>query len=132
MNVNPKPITKDTFLPERIIVLALSVFLCAGSAMLYARNSRPIAKITVDNNGKLESRTLFEIEKELKEARKVQINSAEIEEITLIPGIGPKIASRIKDYRDANGRFYTIESLLKVKGIGPAKLEKMKEYISIE
>ena len=63
--------------------------------------------------------------------RKISINSADVDELILLPGIGRATAEKIVRYRDENGFFQTLEDLLNVKGIGEAKLEKMKNYISL-
>jgi competence protein ComEA len=48
-----------------------------------------------------------------------------------LPGIGPAIAQRIVDYREAFGDFMTIEDIQKVKGIGPATYEDLKDRITV-
>lgn len=63
---------------------------------------------------------------------KIDINHATIEELEKLPGIGPKIARNIVEYREKNGAFKTLEELLKVKGIGPKKLELLKKYLEIK
>jgi competence protein ComEA len=62
---------------------------------------------------------------------KIDINQATVEELEKLPGIGPKIAKNIVEYREKNGPFRSIEELLKVKGIGPKKLEQIKKYLNI-
>jgi len=60
---------------------------------------------------------------------KININTASIEELISLPGIGPKTAERIYEYRKKHGKFKDVNELLNVKGIGPKKLEKIKPYI---
>ena len=132
MDKKIKVYQKRSDIAEKTIVWALSAFLFAGSAAIYVRESRPLAAITVEMGENTETLSLSEVEERLKEARKVSINTATAEEITLIPGIGPAISSRIVEYRRENGKFHTVDALLKVKGIGPAKLEKMREYVNID
>ena len=117
--------------PEKVTILILSALLLAGSLVLYIRHSRPFKTITVEENGIKEQLTVQEVQSRLKEARRIDINTATAEELTVIPGIGETIAQRIVEYRQNNGNYASPEGLLEVHGIGPAKLEKMREYIKI-
>jgi competence protein ComEA len=58
-------------------------------------------------------------------AGKVNINTATIEQLALLPGIGTKIAEEIVN-------FASTEDLKKVKGVGDKKFEKVKEFIVTE
>ena len=60
----------------------------------------------------------------------VNINTAGGPELEELPGIGPSLAQRILDYREANGSFATIEDIVNVSGIGPATYEKLKDLIT--
>lgn len=62
---------------------------------------------------------------------KVNINSANIDSLTQLPGIGAKTAKKIIDYRKDNGQFKSPADLLNVKGIGQKKFDKLKSHISI-
>lgn len=61
----------------------------------------------------------------------VNINTASIQELGNLPGIGPALSQRIIDYRQANGGFKAIEEIKQVAGIGDKKYESIKELISI-
>ena len=60
------------------------------------------------------------------------LNRARADDLTLIPGIGPALAKRIVDYRDAEGQFNGLEDLLNVSGIGRKKIKSLRRYLSVE
>jgi competence protein ComEA len=63
---------------------------------------------------------------------KVNINTADSAELESLPGIGPTLAQRIIDYRQANGPFAQVEDVMEVSGIGPAILEKIGDLITVD
>ena len=63
---------------------------------------------------------------------KVYINTATLEGLQTLPGVGPTTAQRILDYREANGPFTSLEDLDEVSGIGPALLEKIAALVVFE
>ena len=63
--------------------------------------------------------------------QKVSLNSATIDELMQLPGIGEVKAKAIIAYREENGGFKTIEELLEVNGIGESTFNKLKENITL-
>lgn len=61
----------------------------------------------------------------------VNINTATLDELNSLPGIGPTLAQRIIDYRTENGNFSTIEDLMNVSGIGVSTFEDIKDLITV-
>lgn len=62
---------------------------------------------------------------------KVNINSASLQELDTLPGIGAAYAQRIIDYRTNHGGFKSIEEIKKVSGIGEKKFNTIKDLITI-
>lgn len=62
----------------------------------------------------------------------VNLNSASLQELLTLPGVGKKTAENIIGYRNKSGPLKKIADLLKVKGIGEAKIKKFEKYITIE
>ena len=61
----------------------------------------------------------------------VDINSASVEELMSVKGIGQSIAQRIVEFREKNGPYKTVDELLKVQGIGEKSLAKIRESLSV-
>lgn len=62
---------------------------------------------------------------------RININTADLNKLTEIPGIGEVKAKSIITYRTENGLFKTIEDIKNVSGIGDATFEKIKDYITV-
>lgn len=66
-----------------------------------------------------------------KTQEKISLNTASLEELTTLTGIGPSKAQSIIEYRNQNGGFKSIEEIKNVKGIGDAVYEKIKEDLTL-
>lgn len=62
----------------------------------------------------------------------INLNTASLEQLDSLPGIGPAIAQRIIDYREKVGNFTRIEEITEVSGIGEATFAKIKDLIVVE
>lgn len=60
----------------------------------------------------------------------VNINTATVDELDTLPGIGPSTAQKIIDYRVQHGPFSQIEQIMDVSGIGPATFDRLKNLIT--
>lgn len=59
------------------------------------------------------------------------LNRASLDQLQGLPGIGPKMAQRIVEYRKVHGAFASPEQVMDVKGIGPKKFEKLKPFLKV-
>jgi competence ComEA-like helix-hairpin-helix protein len=64
-------------------------------------------------------------------AGKVNVNTADVAELTKLPGIGDVLAARIVAYRSTHGPFRTLDDLVLVKGIGPSTLSGFRESATV-
>jgi len=64
-------------------------------------------------------------------AGEIEINTADAEELTRLPGIGDTISSLIIAERIQNGPFYYVEDLVAVRGIGPVLVSKIQKMINL-
>jgi competence protein ComEA len=60
----------------------------------------------------------------------VHLNSATIEQLDALPGVGPVTAQKIVDYREKHGAFSSVRELDAIPGIGPARLEQLTELVA--
>lgn len=63
---------------------------------------------------------------------KIPLNSATLEQLDQLDGIGPVTAKRIIDYRNKNGPFTSISQLRNVVGIGEKKYDRLKDHVSLD
>ncbi len=61
----------------------------------------------------------------------VSLNSATVDQLDELPGVGEVLAQRIVEFRDANGGFQSIEQLREVEGIGEAKFADLKDQVTL-
>jgi len=61
---------------------------------------------------------------------KVNINTAGVDELVTLPGIGKAYAERIVEYRQKNGPFKKVEDIINVRGIGEKTFERIKDRLT--
>jgi competence protein ComEA len=101
-----------TVLKKCVLVLAvLGILVVFGSDVYGAK------KLTVSEDG--------------KSSGVVNINTGGPEELTKLPRVGEKMAKRIIEFREKNGKFKKIQDLMKVKGIGEKTFKKLEKMVTI-
>lgn len=61
----------------------------------------------------------------------VDLNTATLDQLDALPGVGPVLAQRILDYRDEHGRFESVDDLQQVTGIGTRKFAELRELVRV-
>lgn len=111
---------------SKVFTIVLAVAFCVSFCMVLscfaaeeAAKAAPkgVAKVAVDKS------TL---------SGKININSASVEQLEMLPRIGTKTAQSIIEFRKQNGPFKKVEDLTGVKGIGEKTIEELKDYIILE
>jgi competence ComEA-like helix-hairpin-helix protein len=65
-------------------------------------------------------------------AHPIDLNTATIEQLEQLPGIGPVTAKRIVEFREKSGPFRKVEDLLAIPRITKARLEKLRPYVTVK
>lgn len=68
----------------------------------------------------------------LRRVEMVNLNAADVEALSSLPGVGEVLAERIIAYREMNGAYTSVEELLQVEGIGDGKLDAIRNEIYVE
>jgi competence protein ComEA len=61
----------------------------------------------------------------------VHLNTATLEQLDELPGVGPVTAEKILAYREEHGAFQSVDELDAVPGIGPARLEELRQLVAL-
>ena len=108
----------------RVVVSMLVVVVLVGGALYTARLSEGAPRVVY-------TASLEEVEDESQDSLRVDINTADVEELDELPEVGPSTAQSIIDYRENNGGFRTVDELEEIPGIGPATLEKIEPFATV-
>lgn len=104
---------------ERKVLIFIAAIILCGAVLRFLNIKTNNAVASLNENTKVE------------EKFPININTAGLQDLERIPGIGQVMATRIVQYRDSHGKFVSLEDIKKVKGIGNKKFEMMKNYITL-
>jgi competence protein ComEA len=108
----------------RLLVSVAVVAVLAGGAIYASRVSESAPKIVY-------TASLREVAVESESSLKVDINSADVEELDELPEVGPATAEAIIEYRQANGSFTAVDELEAVPGIGPTTIQNIEPFATV-
>lgn len=110
---------KTTRVITAVVALLVAALFIAPTGLLATDAAKPAASLT-DMAGKATAA-----------AEQININTASVEALSNIPGVGPKIGEAIAAYREAHGAFKSVADLANVEGIDAALLEQIKPFLTI-
>jgi comEA protein len=131
---NSTDIYRRTFNGSAVLLIIMTsvLFFKTSICSQDGKQEKEIIILTEDIQDTTENTEQKNIIKQLTVSKNlVNINSASVEELTVLKGIGPKTAEKIVNYRIENGGFKSAEELMKVKGIGHSKYSAVKGLIDI-
>jgi len=126
---------------ELLLAAALSVLVLVGTAFQFFHGAGKTAEVVVTHPEKMPFQNAATVPTPAAvptallmtagdDARLfAYLNSADLKQLTVIPGIGEKLGRNILAQRSAIGRFASIDQILAVEGVGDAKLEAMRQYV---
>lgn len=126
--------TKLSMLERCLFLFTLIFVLVTLSWFCYQNGERELYRITVDktSQGLSSSQGVEENPSPgILEGERINLNTAPVEELVRLPGIGEARAESIVSYRKANGPFQRVEDLMEVSGIGEGIFERVFPYITV-
>jgi competence ComEA-like helix-hairpin-helix protein len=105
--------------PRELAAIAiLATLLLVGFSLITLRNEPHIQVVTADQPTSVQPA--------------ISINNAGVEELMLLPGIGPNRAQSIVTDRSRNGPYSSVDSLKRIHGIGPGIVNAIRDYVIVE
>lgn len=114
------------------IIIVLTGYFLSGSQTTQSSAVDDLIKATENKSVTLSPTPSSEVSEEpVDNTGQINVNTAGLEELETLSGIGPVKAQAIIDDRNKNGAFESADDLDRVKGIGPATIEKIRDKITI-
>jgi competence protein ComEA len=124
---------------ERRILIFLVATLLLGSAVSLYRHRRwsdqpevSVVSPQATSRPDTSDSTSRWIDEKVGAGKKLDINTATAKELQMLPGIGPQLAERIVDYRQAHGPFSSAKQITEVRGIGQKTFLRIQDAIAAE
>ena len=108
-----------------VISVTLTILVLLGTVAFYFINNLPSGPLYIRSLHPTATQDASEAD-----APPVNINTATLQQLMTLPGIGEVLAQRILDYRGEHGPFHSPGELLNVSGIGETKLQEILDYIT--
>ena len=89
------------------------------------------APLTNGQHVRIPAKDIFLMPQNISNSDRVNITTADAEQLATLKGIGSALAQRIIDYREQNGAFKSIDEIKNVRGIGYKKFAAFKDKITI-
>lgn len=116
---------------EKTVLVSLIFFLIIGIGVRALRSHYSKVYLSVEDTKNIsEQNKKFEALR--LEAAKVDLNQAQKQDFEKLPGVGPKLAEAIVQYRNQKGRFTEPQEIMEVNGFGKERYEKLKELFLVD
>lgn len=119
----------DAFAPSAVAAFSLFVVITATSAMIAVTQSA--ANTTSDARSDARNNASGARVRVTPAAHAINLNTAPIAELSLLPGVGVGLASRITSDRVKNGNFASVADLARVAGISSGIIDKLHEHATV-